>query len=339
MFFDPNQIGVPNGNYFALPFTVADAALVLVSAAWDVTTSYRAGTAQAPPAIIDASAQVDLYDLNYSEAWQRGIGTLPIDAQWHKRSIAARKKAEKAIALLEKGCDENDPSVAALTDSVNADSRWFNDSVYTATQALLRQRKLVGLVGGDHSVPFGYLRALAEQYSEFGILHIDAHSDLRKAYEGFEFSHASIMYNVLTHIPQVAKIVQVGIRDLCSDEWNLAHNDARVCQFNNYAMAQAMFEGETWSQICKKIIAALPPKVYISFDIDGLSPDNCPNTGTPVPGGLSFLQANYLLQQLTQAGKNIIGFDLCEVAPGAHSDWDAVVGARVLYKLCGCALA
>jgi agmatinase len=338
MTFNPNQIGIPNGNYFALPFTAQEAALVLLSAPWDVTTSYRAGTAQAPQAIIDASAQVDLFDLTYGDIWQCGIGTLPIDKQICKCNARMRTKAARAIALLEKGIDETHSSVAKLTTEVNLASQWFNDKIYTATAALLQQGKRVGLVGGDHSVPYGYLRALAEQHSGFGILHIDAHCDLREKYEGFEFSHASIMYNVLTNIPQVQKIVQVGIRDLCADEHTLARSDSRICLFDNYAMAKELFEGSTWAHICEKIIVALPPKVYISFDIDGLMPDNCPNTGTPVPGGLSFLQTCYLLQQLNKAGKQIIGFDLCEVNPDAQGEWDAIVGARILYKLCGCAL-
>ena len=93
------------------------------------------------------------------------------------------------------------------------------------------------------------------------------------------------------------------------------------------------FGGRTWSDICEEIISNLPQKVHISFDIDALTPENCPNTGTPVPGGLTFAQADYLIYKLCKSGKQIIGFDLCEVAPGAEGEWDANVGARILYKL------
>ncbi|GHT10789.1 agmatinase [Bacteroidia bacterium] len=339
MMFDANQIGMPNGNYFALPFSVEDAALALVAAPWDVTTSYSAGTAGAPVALLDASAQIDLYDLVYGDFWQQGIGTVPLANKWLQQSAAMRKQAQKVIAMLEKEVDKNHPRLRSLLQKVNDASAQFNDYVYNTTRALLQQNKRVGLVGGDHSTPFGYLRALAEQHTQWGILHIDAHADLRQAYEGFEYSHASIIYNVLKHLPQVAKIVQVGIRDLCNDEVTLAQNDARVVQFNSYAIAQNEFCGGNWATLCKKIVDELPQKVYVSFDIDGLSPDNCLHTGTPVPGGLSFLQACYLLQQLSEAGKTVIGFDLCEVCPHPHSNIDVIVGARMLYKLCGCLLS
>ena len=197
----------------------------------------------------------------------------------------------------------------------------------------------MGLVGGDHSAPFGLLRALAERHAEFGILHIDAHADLRQKYEGFDFSHASIMHNALTHIPQAVRIVQAGVRDLCEDEYLLAQNNPRICMFDSYSIARRAFEGGTWAQTCGQIIDALPHRVYISFDIDGLSPDNCPHTGTPVPAGLSFGQAAYLLKRLNEAGRQIIGFDLCETAPSPLAEWDAIVGARMLYKLCGCILS
>ena len=98
-------------------------------------------------------------------------------------------------------------------------------------------------------------------------------------------------------------------------------------------MDVALFEGRTWDSICREMIQELPDKVYISFDIDGLDPKLCPNTGTPVPGGFSFQQAMYLIRKVVESGREIIGFDLCEVAPGDEGDWDANVGARVLYRL------
>jgi agmatinase len=340
MTFNPNNAGIPNGNYFALPFSADEAALVLASATWDATVSYRAGTADAPSAIVEASAQVDLYDIEYGNVWQRGIGTLPQNEEWRERNANARFNAQQVIAMLEKGTPETDSTVKTLTASVNEASQWLNDSVYTATKALLAHDKIIGLIGGDHSVPFGYLRALAERHADFGILHIDAHADLRQCYEGFEFSHASIMYNVLSHIPQVAKIVQVGIRDLCADEMAIAASSERVAMYDDYYISRNVHgapadNNKTWAAICALIINDLPQNVYISFDIDGLSPDNCPATGTPVPGGLSFREACYLLSALRSAKKHIIGFDLCEVG---NAEWDAIVGARILYKLCGCAL-
>jgi len=145
------------------------------------------------------------------------------------------------------------------------------------------------------------------------------------------------MFNALK-LQQVQKLVQVGIRDLCQDEFNLVQADNRVVMFNDYELKAEAFNGKLWHQQCEAIVAQLPQKVYISFDIDGLQPELCPNTGTPVVGGLSFNQAHYLLRMVVKSGKQIIGFDLNEVSPG-DNDWDANVGARVLYKLCLLTLA
>jgi agmatinase len=190
----------------------------------------------------------------------------------------------------------------------------------------------VGIVGGEHSVPLGLIRALHEQHNSFGILHIDAHADLRCAYEGFVYSHASVMYHA-GRMPGIS-LCQVGIRDYWSDEADLMGASEHIHCFSDQELRRKLFEGTDWNKLCRQIIDRLPDKVYISFDIDGLSPDNCPHTGTPVPGGLSFREADYLLHCLALSPKRIIGFDLCEVAPGKDSEWDANVGARMLYKLC-----
>ncbi|MBR6814047.1 MAG: arginase family protein, partial [Tidjanibacter sp.] len=194
--------------------------------------------------------------------------------------------------------------------------------------------KIVGLVGGDHSTPLGVIKAVAKHHKGMGILHIDAHRDLRKAYEGFQQSHASIMFNVLSEVPRVSRIVQVGARDYCSAEAELAATDERVVSFEQALLDERRFAGESWSAVCQEIVEALPKDVYISFDIDGLSPDNCPSTGTPVPGGLSFGEAVHLIKSVVRSGRRIVGFDLVEVACGKMGDYDANVGARMLYKLC-----
>ncbi|WP_317175203.1 agmatinase family protein [Hymenobacter qilianensis] len=193
--------------------------------------------------------------------------------------------------------------------------------------------KAVAVLGGDHSTPLGYIHALAERHEEFGILQIDAHCDLRPAYEGFEYSHASIMYNAL-QLPQVKKLVQVGIRDFCQQEAELAErSNGRIIMFPERFLREELYGGKSWRKECKKIIAQLPQKVYISFDIDGLDPKLCPGTGTPVPGGLEFEEALYLIRMVVRSGREIIGCDLNEVAPG-DTDWNGIVGARLLYQLC-----
>lgn len=330
--FNPNDIGVANGNFYGLPYSVQESDVVLVSVPWDVTTSYSAGTALGPQAMLDASLQVDLFDEGIEQAWKIKIGTMPVDDAVCKLNKQARKRAEEVIEALEKGASQQETK--GSTQEVNAASRKLNEYVYAVTSGFLAQNKLVGLIGGEHSVPFGYIKALAEKYPDFGILHIDAHADLREAYEGFEYSHASIMFNVLAQIPQVSRICQVAVRDYCQNESDIMKGENRVVSFTDKALHGMKFNGKNWNEICDLIIEQLPQYVYISFDIDGLSPQLCPHTGTPVPGGLSFREADYLLEKLKDSNKKIIGFDLCEVAPGEEDEWDANVGVRLLFKLC-----
>ena len=329
--FNPNGLGVPNGNYFGLPYTVEEADIVLLSVPWDVTVSYRSGTHKGPKAMIDASVQIDLFDPRVSRAWEIPMGTLPDIEGITVKNRIKRKAAEEVIAAMEQGKEAG--TIASTLQEVNDACSQLHKTVYQITDEQLAQGKLVGIVGGDHSVPLGAMEALGKRYSSFGILQIDAHADLRNAYEGFTYSHASIMYNALK-IKQVNSLVQVGIRDFCTDEADLIHSSNHIHCFTDEYIHRQKFEGATWQHICGSIIEKLPDCVYISFDIDGLSPDLCPHTGTPVPGGLTFREADYLLHTLAQSGKKIIGFDLCEVAPAKGDEWDAIVGARLLYKLC-----
>jgi len=141
------------------------------------------------------------------------------------------------------------------------------------------------------------------------------------------------MYNALK-LPGVSRLVQVGTRDYCDEELGVAKRAmGRVVTWFDEDLKAQLYEGKTWSQLCDQIIADLPENVYISFDIDGLDPQLCPNTGTPVPGGLDFPMATFLLKKLASSGRKIISFDLNEVSPGS-TDWDANVGARLLYQLC-----
>lgn len=331
--FNPNGITRPNGCFFGFPYSVEEASIVFLPVPWDVTTSYREGAANGPQAILDASVQLDWYDFDVPQAWQTRCGTIPINSAIQEQNGAIRAIAKEIIEYLEAGGNVDDDAIAKQLVMVNQASVVLNNWVYTQALELLEQGKLVGIVGGDHSVPFGLMQALAEKYQEYGILQIDAHADLRKVYEGFTYSHASIMHNALS-LPQISRLVQVGIRDVCEAEMAMVKDDYRIVMFDDWQLKANAYEGITWAAQCEKIISNLPDKVYISFDIDGLNPSYCPHTGTPVPGGLEFNEAIYLLRSLVQTGKTIIGFDLCEVAPGELGDeWDGNVGARVLYKL------
>ncbi len=337
--FDPEGVGVRNGNYFGMPFAPDDAALVLISVPWDVTSSYGEGSSAAPDAIIEESTQLDFYDPYAPGEWKKGIATAPIDYSIHERSVPLREDARKVIEFLENGGRvEENFLLARKLEKINAASADVNAEVFAVSAQWLAKGKKVGLVGGDHSTPFGLIKAVAQREGQIGILHLDAHCDLREAYEGFENSHASIFFNVLRDVPGVERLVQVGVRDFSETEWETARSNPRVVQFTGVELSEAEFGGEKWAVQCDRIAAALPDKVYVSFDIDFLSPEYCPGTGTPVPGGRSFDEAMFLLRKIVDSGRRIVGFDLCEVSPSPKDSWDASVGARVLFKLCGQAL-
>lgn len=328
--FDPNGPGI-RGNLFGLPFTPETALVVIIPVPWEVTVSYRHGTSNAPAAILKASTQVDLVLKEIPENWKSGIAMLPLPetvVKENSRLMAmARQHIEKVESTLTFDSDDS------LLKTINEGCEQLNTYLKTESKKWLAQNKLVGVVGGDHSTPLGFIRALSERYDRFGILQIDAHCDLRKSYEGFTYSHASIMFNALK-IPAVGKLVQVGIRDYSDEELDVVKRAmGRVKVFFDQDIKEQLFTGKNWDQACEHIVAELPQLVYISFDIDGLDPSLCPNTGTPVPGGLQFEQMVHLLKKIVLSGKKIIGFDLCEVSPSAN-DWDANAGARMLYQLC-----
>ncbi len=333
--YDPNNVGNPNNNIFGLPSTEDNSLLVILPVPWEVTVSYAAGTARAPEAILKASLQVDLFDPEMPDAWKQGFYMRPVDKKILMKSDYLRKEAELYIDYISKGEDvkANQFMCKTLKD-VNEGSFFMNNWVYEQTKALLDKGKLVALLGGDHSTPLGFFKAMAEKHGEFGILQIDAHCDLRTAYEGFNYSHASIMFNALNEINQLQRIVQLGVRDYSSEEWEYIRNsNYRVVTYFDKEIKYRMFEGQTWKQIADEIVSKLPEKVYISFDVDGLDPKLCPHTGTPVHGGFETEQVYYLFSKIHQSGKKIIGFDLVETGV-SESDWDANVGARILFKLC-----
>jgi agmatinase len=327
--FDPNGPGV-RGNLFGLPFSAENAEVIIVPAPWEATVSYRSGTAMGPQAILDASYQVDLYLKEIPDAWKLGIHMLPLSQAIQGEGNVLRELAIQHIVRVEKRevIPEDDP----ILEKINRGCEDLNSYIQSTAKEYLKEGKIVGILGGDHSTPLGFLRALSEVYDRFAVLQIDAHADLRKAYEGFIYSHASVMYNALK-IPAVGRLIQLGVRDLCDEEMDVIRRAiGRVVTFFDEDLKALQYNGKNWDAICTDIIKQLPANVYISLDIDGLDPTLCPHTGTPVAGGFEFQQVVYLIRRIVQSGKKIIGFDLSEVAPG-KDDWDANVAARMLYQL------
>ncbi len=324
--FDPNATAVHDGIY-GLPFDTKQAAQVIIPIPWEATVSYRTGTSKAPAAILEASKQVDLFDADVKDAWKFGLAMDEIPGDIAKLDRETQAKVQVYLSAYEAGAEGD----AKLLDQINANCEKMVSWVRSRAKHFLDQEKLVYSIGGDHSTPLGLIQELAAR-GTFGILHIDAHSDTRDAYQGFVNSHASIMFNVLK-LKEVSKIIQVGIRDYCDEEEALAQGSAgRLRMFTDREIMSRLFDGESWRKVCDSIIADLPERVYLSVDIDGLDPQLCPSTGTPVPGGLQYEQTIYLVREVVRSGRKIIGLDLSEVAVG-EDDWDANVGARLLYRL------
>ena len=334
--YDPNSVSNPDNNLFGLPTNEDNAKLVIIPIPWEVTVSYGSGTARAPEAMLKASLQIDLFDPEMPEAWKQGFYMRPVDKKILMKSDYLRKEAELYIDYISHGEEVAANQFMCKTmKEVNEGGVYLNNWVYEQTKALLEKEKLVGILGGDHSAPLGFMKAIGEKHGDFGILQIDAHCDLRDTYEGFNYSHASIFYNALKEITQIERLVQVGIRDYSQSEWEyIKDSNYRIITYFDKEIKQRQFEGDTWKNIADEIISKLPGKVYISFDIDGLDRKLCPHTGTPVPGGFEMEETFYIIKKVMESGRKIIGFDLSEVGVNSDNDWNANVGARVLFKLC-----
>ncbi|HYM62717.1 MAG TPA: agmatinase family protein [Thermoanaerobaculia bacterium] len=329
--FDPDAAALADSGIYGLPFTPVDAKVVIIPVPFEATTSYGGGTSRGPEAVLRASRQVDLFDRETGRPYAAGIAMQDIPKKvkrWNRDAKAL------AAAVIEKG-GAIDRKTKAAAKEVDAICDAVNDWVYRQTLSRLVENKIPVILGGDHSVPFGAIRAYADQHPGLGILHLDAHADLRDAFEGFTWSHASIFHNVVTRIPNAGRIVQVGVRDLGEAEQRMIEqSDGRIVTFFDSDLAERKERGANWGAIADEIVSHLPRDIYLSWDIDGLDPTLCPSTGTPVPGGLSWNEAIGLLRAIHRGGKRIAGLDLCEVAPG-KTEWDANVAARLLYKMIG----
>ncbi|MES2589439.1 MAG: agmatinase family protein [Bacteroidota bacterium] len=335
MSFDPNGVGIANGNIFGFPVTESEANIVLIPIPWDATASYGKGTSDGPKAILDASTQLDFYHPKLEKAFETKVFMTEISEEWKKINAELCVSANEYIDFLENGGNiETNTHFQEVVKEINVAQNALKANLKEKALNLIQQGKIPAVLGGEHSTPLGLIEAIDSLGKPFAILQIDAHADLREAYEGFEQSHASIMYNVLKNCQNMERLVQVGIRDICQDEIDLIENSkGRIKTFFDWDLKEELYNGKTWAYLVQKIIHHLPEHVYISFDIDGLKPYLCPNTGTPVAGGFELEDINYLFFELIKAGKKIVGFDLNEVGTSEESDWDANVGARALWNL------
>ena len=326
---NPNQS--IKGQLFGLPIGPEKAEMVLMPAPWGVTSSTHAGTVLGPETILRSSYPIGLYGERYPDAWRVGMAMLPMPHGWKLKSNQLRNTARTYLQARDAGSKVVN---AGLTGRIDQYTVAFKERIKNKSLMYMQKGKMVGLVGGEQTCALGLIEACAEHHEgAFGILHIDAHADLRNSYQGFAYSHASVMHHAL-QIPQVQVIAQVGLRDYCEEEAEVMREAGdRIATFEDETLKKAMYEGSTWQQLCEGIVERLPEKVYISFDIDGLAPQLCPSTARPVPGGMDLQQVVYLVEKIVAAGKEIIAFDLSEVAFNGETEWDGLVASYLLYKL------
>lgn len=267
-----------------------NAKVVVLSVPYEGTVSYGKGTSKGPKAIINASKQVELYDKEIGKnVSDIGIYTL--------EGVTLEKTPEKMVEI-----------------------------VYGAVKKELDKNKFVVMLGGDHSISSGAIRAFKEKFPDLSVLQIDAHSDLREEYEGSKFNHACIMRRVFDmKIP----FIQVGIRSFCDEEAGfIKRNDLKLFY------ADDIYKKDKWMN---EAVDRLTENVFITIDLDGLDPSIMPATGTPEPGGLGWYQVLNLLKKIAKT-KNIVGFDIVELAPIDKLHFPDFVAAKLVYKLIGYSL-
>lgn len=273
------------------PTTFTDyrsAQVVIVPVPLEKTVSYLSGTRLGPRRILDASAQVELYEPEFaSSPYETGIhttGSFP--------------------------CNGRLPLVL--------------EQLTRYTGSLLDDGKTPVLLGGEHSLTFASVAACFKRRPGIGVLHLDAHADLREEYSGTRLSHACVMCRVAElHIP----VVSVGVRALSAEEAKTAeHHSIRL-----FGAWQYGTNGYPWAEI----VDALPEEIYLSIDLDVFDPAYVPAVGTPEPGGINWFDALALLRSLAGSGKTVIGMDLVELCPHRHSVISDFFAARLLYRMIG----
>lgn len=282
-----------------------EAALTLIAVPWEGGISFRSGTMNAPELIRRVSAQIDYYRSEYPLLEHLGI-------YWQRPPVPFPTTGDKDAAY-----------EAAVLPYVEAQ-----------VQAALAAHKSFGVIGGDHTVPLGAHYAL-QSTQPYGVLHLDAHADLRASYEGMRYSHATILHHI-SRLRNVERIVAVGIRDWAQEEAEYARTlYPRLVIYEMRRLAQAYLRGRPFIETVSEIVSLLPERVYISVDMDALDTGYVPNTGTPVPGGLRYEELFFLLEAIPRSGRTIIGFDVCETG---GAELDAIVAAHLIYRLCGLVL-
>lgn len=258
------------------------AKVVLIPVPYDGTSTWQKGADKGPEAFLEASENMELYDIETnSEVYKEGI---------------------------------------YLADAVteNSSPEAMVDEVHSATKKYINKNKFVTIFGGEHSVSIGTIRAFNECFDNLTVLHIDAHADLRKEYEGTSCNHACAVYEA----NQNTNLVQVGIRSMDVAE-------TRVMNRDKIFFAHEMATNEYWMD---DVIDQLTGNVFITFDLDALDPSIMPSTGTPEPGGLFWYETLEFLRKVFDQ-KNVVGFDIVELCPNKEERSSDFLAAKLYYKM------
>ncbi|HHS12385.1 MAG TPA: agmatinase [bacterium] len=286
----PDLLG-PEDNFLGIDSDWGSSSVMIWPVPMEQSTSYMQGTGRGPGALLEASRQVELFDDELGvETFRRGIVTLtPLKIGAVSVESTVRHVQEQALSLLKHG------------------------------------KRLV-TVGGEHSVTVGLVQAHHSHDSNFSVLHLDAHADLRESYGGTGFSHACVMARVRTLVPHVS----VGIRSLCFEE-------AEQIQSENLSVftVHTMRQQDDWLE---KAVGLLRRKVYITLDLDVLDPSVMPSVGTPEPNGMDWPALTSLLKKVFQE-RDVIGMDMVELCPMHSGDFGPFTAAKLLYRLIGYWLA
>ncbi len=259
-----------------------NAKIAVLPVPYDKTSTWVRGSEKGPEALLDASEALEWYDIEtQTEVYKQGIFT-----------------ADPVLA------DETPEQLCSAVEI--AVSNFFNADKFPVT------------IGGNHTVSIGAIRAAAKKYSDLTILQLDAHSDLRKTYEGSELNHACVMYQASKLCP----ITQVGIRSMCVEE--LGNFDP-----NRIFYAHNIVGRDDWYF---SVLGTLSKNVYITIDLDVFDPSVLPSTGTPEPGGMNYYNVMNFLKKVIQH-YNVVGFDVVELCPNKYDRSSDFLAAKLIYQL------
>lgn len=258
------------------------AKIVLIPVPYDGTSTWGKGADKGPEAFLEASENMELYDIEtQSEVYKNGI--------YLADAVTENSSPEKMVA-----------------------------AVHKVTKEYIKRNKFVTLFGGEHSISIGSIRAFNECFDNLTVLHIDAHADLRKEYEGSSCNHACAVYEA----SQNTNLIQVGIRSMDVSETTVMDREKTF-------FAHEMAGDDYWSD---KVIDMLGENVFITFDLDALDPSIMPSTGTPEPGGLFWYETLDFLSRVF-AERNVVGFDIVELCPNENERSSDFLAAKLYYKM------